>query len=309
MKKIIAYIAITALCAVLLGGCGKTSSLSVEEEVEKALADERNIEDIPASDPDSVEIPGDEDKGVTADSISGSGSKNGLGTSAGTGTASSDDTNTKPGSSTSDSGKTSSPKGSSTETPARNINPFLGDTSKATSFNIGFNIETDSGLAGITWGSTKGTDGEYYLFAFDCTREFPRLYTARRNGEDVYDEVYTNLDFMFPEMIMFSSVEHVVEIRVSGSTATTYLDKYKVCDTDLNEAKPVGQIGVWVMEGDYHEYIDNLFVAEGYDGTGEWIYSDDFSRRDNLFAPELVSQQGRLYVPAGYHTAPSKKGK
>ena len=189
---------------------------------------------------------------------------------------------------------------------AKNINPFLGDTSTATVFNIKFSIETDSGVAGITFGSDDGTDGEYYLFAFDCTRDIPMLYTSRRIKDAVYDEQYTNLDFMYPEMSMFTTVEHIVEIKVNGNIATTYLDSYNVCDTTLKSAKSCGQFGTWVMDGNYHEYIDNLFVAEGLEGDGEWIYSDDFARTSNLFYPDLKPRSGRLYATTGYYTAPHK---
>ena len=205
-------------------------------------------------------------------------------------------------------GTTSKPATKATEKP-QNLNPFLGDTSTATDYNIKFKIETDSGVAGITFGSNDGTRAEYYLFAFDCTRDVPRLYTSRRIDDAVYDEEYTYLDFMYPEMQMFTDVQHIIEIKVSGNTATTYLDSYKVCDTALKEAKPCGQIGTWVMDGNYHEYIDDLFVAEGIEGDGEWIYSDDFSRASNLFYPDLKTRSGKLYATTGYYTAPSKSPK
>ena len=46
---------------------------------------------------------------------------------------------------------------------------------------------------------------------------------------------------------------------------------------------------------------------EDVDGGGEWIYSEDFARRDNLFSPELKTVSGRLYATAGYHVAPLKE--
>ena len=281
----------SAVIILALTGCSSEPEISVEDQVAQALSEERNVEAIPAD--------------VTADT-------DGTGTSADGKTGTTDALTTTAGKPAASSGagkddNAHDTSGITPDTGAKSVNPFLGDTSTATSFNIKFNIATDSGLAGITWGSADGLDGEYYLFAFDCTRDIPRLYTCRRQGDDVYDEVYTNLDFMFPEMVMFTSVEHVVEIQVSGMTATTYLDKYKVCDTSLDSLKSVGQIGMWVMKGNYHEYIDNLFVAEGAEGDGEWIYSDDFSKRDNLFSPELKTDAGRLYVTSGYHVAPSKK--
>ncbi len=283
------------MCAVMilaLAGCGSEPEISVEDQVAQALSEERNVEVIPPADETA-------DTDAAGASVDGSAGTSGtMTTAAGKPVSSSAD---KTGDNALDT------SGAVSDTGAKSVNPFLGDTSTATSFNIKFNIETDSGLAGITWGSTDGRDGEYYLFAFDCTRDIPRLYTCRRQGDDIYDEVYTNLDFMFPEMVMFTSVEHIVEIKVSGMTATTYLDSYKVCDTSLDSLKSAGQIGMWVMKGNYHEYIDNLFVAEGTEGDGEWIYSDDFAKRNNLFSPELKTVSGRLYVTAGYHVAPSKE--
>ena len=266
-------------------GCASDEELSIEDEVAEALASNKDDEvrqDV--SEPKTEPIPEapaeEKDKPVIDHTVSGN-------------------TAVKP--------PTTIYSTKDEDTGAVSINPFLGSTSTATSFNITFNIETDSGVAGITWGSMDGKNGEYYLFAFDCTRDIPMLYTSRRQGNDVCDEEYTNLDFLYPEMSMFNTVEHIVEIRVSQTTATTYLDKYKVCDTVLDSAKPVGQIGVWVQKGDYHEYIDNLFVAEDIDGGGEWIYSEDFHGRNNLFSPELKTVSGRLYASAGYHVAPLKE--
>ena len=261
----------------VLSGCGRTEEMSVEDQVAEALAD--SLYEDESSGVHKEPIPAEADTGRQDKK---------------------EDTVPAPQSPVTDYAAKDE------DTGAVSINPFLGSTSTATSFDIRFNIETDSGVAGITWGSMDGRDGEYYLFAFDCTRDIPMLYTSRRQGDAVYDEQYTNLDFMYPEMIMFTSVEHIVEISVSQTTATTYLDKYKVCDTTLNEAKPVGQIGTWVQKGNYHEYIDNLFVAEDVDGGGEWIYSEDFARRDNLFSPELKTDSGRLYATSGYHVAPLK---
>ena len=302
MKKKIALLLISTLLAstFLLTSCGSKSEMSVEDEVYERLQ-----EAIPPIDETTGNI-SSAGSAVTGDSGSNTGAdQNTAVPSVGPAqnTASDDDGD-----------KTSSPTatargGSSAKTTeaAKNVNPFLGDTSTSTVFNIKFSIETDSGVAGITFGSTDGTKGEYYLFAFDCTRDIPMLYTSRRNEDAVYDEEYTNLDFMYPEMVMFTGVEHIVEIKVSGNIATTYLDSYKVCDTTLKSAKACGQIGTWVMDGNYHEYIDNLFVAEGYEGDGEWIYSDDFARTSNLFYPDLKPRSGRLYASTGYYTAPHKE--
>ncbi len=285
-----ASVLMSLVITLVLAGCASEPEISVEDQVAQALSEERNVETIPpaAGNTDADAALG-ENEADTQDNLSAAAGK----PSASLRTDAADNA--------------LDTSGVISDTGAKSVNPFLGDTSTATSFNIKFNIETDSGLAGITWGSADGRTGEYYLFAFDCTRDIPRLYTCRRQGDDVYDEVYTNLDFMFPEMVMFTSVEHIVEIQVSGMTATTYLDSYKVCDTALDSLKSAGQIGMWVMKGNYHEYIDNLFVAEGAEGDGEWIYSDDFSKRNNLFSPELKTDAGRLYVTAGYHVAPSQK--
>ncbi|SCY78642.1 hypothetical protein SAMN02910292_02909 [Lachnospiraceae bacterium XBB2008] len=280
-KKTAALMLTFMLAASAIGGCGRTEEMSVEDQVAEALAD-------------SAYTDGDSSSGVHTEPIPAEPDENRPDKKEGTIVQA-------PASPVTDYAAKDE------DTGAVSINPFLGSSSTATSFDIRFNIETDSGVAGITWGSMDGKDGEYYLFAFDCTRDIPMLYTSRRQGDAVYDEQYTNLDFMYPEMVMFTSVEHIVEIRVSQTTATTYLDKYKVCETTLNEAKPVGQFGTWVQKGNYHEYIDNLFVAEDVDGGGEWIYSEDFARRDNLFSPELKTVSGRLYATAGYHVAPLKE--
>ena len=268
------------LAMTMVGGCGNTEEMSVEDQVAEALADV-SAEPIVDTGADN-KADGAGDKAESAEPLTG------------------DEEPELPISPVTDY------NAKDEDTGAVSINPFLGSTSTATSFDIRFNIETDSGVAGITWGSMDGKNGEYYLFAFDCTRDIPMLYTSRRQGDDVYDEQYTNLDFMYPEMVMFTSVEHIVEISVSQTTATTYLDKYKVCETTLHEAKPVGQFGTWVQKGNYHEYIDNLFVAEDVDGGGDWIYSEDFANRNNLFSPELKTVNGRLYATAGYHVAPLK---
>ncbi|MBO4899570.1 MAG: hypothetical protein J5509_04705 [Lachnospiraceae bacterium] len=268
------------LAVTMIGGCGKAEEMSVEDQVAEALANNPLSEDEDSSGVHTEPIPSKPDDGTRETK---------------------EDTVTAPISPVTDY------NAKDEDTGAVSINPFLGSTSTATSFDIRFNIETDSGVAGITWGSMDGRNGEYYLFAFDCTRDIPMLYTSRRQGDAVYDEQYTNLDFMYPEMVMFTSVEHIVEITVSQTTATTYLDKYKVCETTLHEAKPVGQFGTWVQKGNYHEYIDNLFVAEDVDGGGEWIYSEDFAGRNNLFSPELKTVNGRLYATAGYHVAPLKE--
>lgn len=188
--------------------------------------------------------------------------------------------------------------------PVYGVNPFLGDESKATSYDIKFTIETDSGIAGFTWGSTDGTKGEYYLVAFDCTRDIPRLYTCRRNGNDIYDEVYTNLDFMYPEMDMFTKIPHYIEIKVNDTKATVYLDSYTVTDVALNHATVAGQIGTWVMKGDYHAYFDDITVIEGVDGAGDWIYSEAFAEKTSIFSPKLKTEKGRLYAKSGYYTVP-----
>ena len=298
-----AALSILLLSCLLLTSCGHTEQKSVEEEVyerlqeaippieENATADTGTGD---AADTDTAANTGD----VSQEAGSSSGSQTSV-TESGTGT--NDD---KPASPTATPGGGSS--ASKLAEKAKNVNPFLGDTSTSTVFNIKFSIETDSGVAGVTFGSDDGTDGEYYLFAFDCTKEFPYLYTSRRIDDAVYDEVYTPLDFMYPKMDMFTTVEHIVEIKVNGNIASTYLDSYKVCDTTLNSAKSCGQFGTWVMDGNYHEYIDNLFVAEGIEGDGEWIYSDDFAQTSNLFYPDLKPRAGRLYAKSGYYTAPHK---
>lgn len=293
-----AALSVLLLSCMLLSSCGRDEQKSVEEEVYERLQ-----EAIP---PVEENVSAGADTGAAANTGNVSqdvGSPSGSQASAAEPDAGTKDD--KPSSPTATpGGGTSSVK--PTE-KAKNVNPFLGDTSTATVFNIKFSIETDSGVAGITFGSDDGTDGEYYLFAFDCTRDIPMLYTSRRIKDAVYDEKYTNLDFMYPEMSMFTTVEHIVEIKVNGNIATTYLDSYKVCDTSLKSARSCGQFGTWVMDGDYHEYIDNLFVAEGLEGDGEWIYSDDFARTSNLFYPDLKPRSGRLYATAGYYTAPHKE--
>ena len=284
--------------SLLLTSCGSSDTKSVEDEVS-----ERLIESIEPADM----ITDAADTTLSDDNAPANGKAYGTTLSD---LPSIDEKTDKTGSSPTATarGTTSKPGTKATEKP-QNLNPFLGDTSTATDFNIKFKIETDSGVAGITFGSSDGTKAEYYLFAFDCTRDVPRLYTSRRIDDAVYDEEYTYLDFMYPEMQMFTDVQHIIEIKVSGNTATTYLDSYKVCDTALKEAKPCGQIGTWVMDGNYHEYIDDLFVAEGIEGDGEWIYSDDFSRASNLFYPDLKTRSGKLYATTGYYTAPSKSPK
>ncbi|MCR5596447.1 MAG: hypothetical protein K6G12_11400 [Lachnospiraceae bacterium] len=296
IKKIISITAVSLMMINMLCACGKSDQMSVEDEVAMALEDYVSREEIPAEDNTGVAAEQNADTDTEEKSTMNS-------------SVTKDESKTDSDSETKDTSPKATAAASSkkADTGAVCINPFLGSTSTATSFYISFNIETDSGVAGITWGSMDGTDGEYYLFAFDCTRDIPMLYTSRRQGDAVYDETYTNLDFMYPEMVMFTSVEHIVEIVVSQTTATVYLDKYKVCDTILKTAKPVGQFGTWVQDGDYHEYIDNLFVAEDVDGQGDWIYSDDFAHRNNLFAPALKTESGRLYATAGYHVAPKKE--
>ncbi len=284
--------------SLLLTSCGSSDAKSVEDEVSERLIESIEPADMTNNIADAA-LAGDN---TPADNTTYSTTLSDL--------PSIDEKTDKTGNSPTATarGTTSKPVAKTTEKP-KNLNPFLGDTSTATDYNIKFKIETDSGVAGITFGSNDGTRAEYYLFAFDCTRDVPRLYTSRRIDDAVYDEEYTYLDFMYPEMQMFTDVQHIIEIKVNGNTATTYLDSYKVCDTALKEAKPCGQIGTWVMDGDYHEYIDDLFVAEGIEGDGEWIYSDDFSRASNLFYPDLKTRSGKLYATTGYYTAPSKSPK
>ncbi len=292
-----AAISVLLLSCMVLTSCGRTEQKSVEEEVYERLQEAiPPVEENGSYTADTYPVA---DTGEVSDESGSSlGSQTSV-TESGTGT--NDD---KP------AGPTATPGGGTSSVKpaekAKNVNPFLGDTSTSTVFNIKFSIETDSGVAGVTFGSDDGTDGEYYLFAFDCTKEYPYLYTSRRIDDAIYDEAYTPLDFMYPKMDMFTTVEHIVEIKVNGNIASTYLDNYKVCDTTLNSAKSCGQFGTWVMDGNYHEYIDNLFVAEGIEGDGEWIYSDDFAQTSNLFYPDLKPRAGRLYAKSGYYTAPHK---
>lgn len=294
ISRICTTLSVLLLSCMTVTSCGSAEPKSVEDEVYERLQ-----EAIP---PIDEERTGNTDTAAGTPASPQTAVSSGDSQPAGADTEAGGDEN-KPSSPTATPRSTTTGKAAET---AKNINPFLGDTSTATVFNIKFSIETDSGVAGITFGSDDGTDGEYYLFAFDCTRDIPMLYTSRRIKDAVYDEEYTNLDFMYPEMVMFTSVEHIVEIKVNGNIATTYLDSYKICDTSLKSAKSCGQFGTWVMDGNYHEYIDNLFVAEGIEGDGEWIYSDDFARTSNLFYPDLKPRSGRLYATTGYYTAPHK---
>lgn len=185
-------------------------------------------------------------------------------------------------------------------------NPFLGYNSTSDSYDIKFKIETDSGVAGILWGvDPKEDDSEYYLWAFDLTRDIPRLYTCRRNGDEVYDEVYTNLDMMYPEMNMFTGGEHIVEISVSGTAVTTYLDSMNVFETQLDKAVSIGRIGTWVTEGDYYAYFDDLDIREGADGSGDYLYVDDFSAKACIFPSTEGTENGRFRAPAGITLIPA----
>lgn len=187
------------------------------------------------------------------------------------------------------------------------INPFLGYKSTSTSYDIKYTIQTDSGVVGFSWGSMDGCDGEYYLWAFDLTDTFPKLYTSRRTPyedgtEGVWEEEYTNLDFMYPEMKMFSDIEHYVEIVVDGKHVSTYLDSYLVNETDVAAEKNIGQIGVWVQKGNFHALFDDFYIVEGVHADGDYLYSEDFSGEGNIFSPYLKAQDGRLYAGAGYVT-------
>lgn len=189
-------------------------------------------------------------------------------------------------------------------------NPFLGYKSTSTKYDIKYTFQADSGIAGFTWGSDSIEEGSYYLWAFDLMDEFPKLYTCYRepgsNGKEDYvlDEVYTNLDMMYPEMSMFTDSEHYIEIVVDGTQTITYLDSVEVARITLREAKTIGYIGTWVLDGKYTAYFDDLFIAEGVKGDGDWLYSEDFSGKLNIFNPYLKNENGRLRAGAGYVTVP-----
>ena len=298
---------ILMMMALVISSCGDKEELSVEDEVSLALMPEsRSIESL---DDISVTDQADSDNLKQEDTVDSAKSVD-------------------PALAEPDKKSGSSDKGAQTQSDkstSGNIkytNPYLGNTSTATDYKIDFEVQLDSGVAGITWGGTREHAGaapvntddiddtekdEYYIAAFDCTREIPRFYFARYKDGYIYDESYTNLDFMFPEMVMFTDVQHIVEIKVSGMAVTVYLDKYKVCDLTLNEPGTIGLLGTWVKNGDYSEYIDNVFAVEGSEGDGDWIYSDDFSARANMFSPNLHINNGRLYAKDGYYTVSKKK--
>ena len=311
-KGIVPVILTVSLVISMLTGCGKTGQESVEDEVTRALLENgvtvESLDDVETPDKDRTasgqtgsvtggdadegEQPGDSEADEMQETYAGSGIK-----------SSSSADNKKY-----DKKLTNAPK---------YVNPYLGTKSTATSYKIDFEIQTDSGVAGITWGASKEHAGEarintdktdasekdeFYIAAFDCTREIPRFYFARYKDGYLYEESYTNLDFMFPEMVMFTGVQQIVEIKVSGMGGEVFLDSYKVCDLELAAPEAMGLIGTWISNGDYHAYIDNVFVAEGYEGDGDWIYSDDFSGRTNLFSPNFRTVRGRLYAEDGYYT-------
>ncbi len=307
MKK---HVILLMLCALVLSACG-SSKTSVEDEVSRALLENGiTVESL-----DDLEKPRDDagNSGMDTDTEP-------VRDKDGDNAVSAEDTfyNDQK-----DSAKDTLSDKSKSVTDIKYENPYLGTASTATSYRIDFEIQTDSGVAGITWGATREHAGEakintdkikanekdeFYIAAFDCTREIPRFYFARYRDGYVFDESYTNLDFMFPEMVMFTDVQQIVEISVSGMGATVYLDSYKVCDLELDSPKPVGLIGTWISNGDYHAYIDNVFVAEGSEGDGDWIYSDDFSGRANLFSPNFKTISGRLYAEDGYYTTLKNDG-
>lgn len=294
-KKIIYSLLAAVMVAALVTGCEKKNQASLEEQVAQALSEDggREKEAIPeGSNGADGENAGDGNEG------------------SGVGDAQvSDDSEMLDGGASDTVGDTTGKSGKEPKVSGKAVyveNPFLGDTSKATSFNIKFTIQMDCGIAGFTWGAMDDTRDEYYLWAFECTRDFPRLYTSRRKGEDAWDEEYTNLDFMYPEMKMFTDGKHYIEIVVDGNKVTTYLDSYKVTDTTIAQAKPIGQIGTWVMEGDYHAHIDDLFIAEGIKGDGDYIASEDFAKPTSIFSPYLKDENGELYAKAGYYTVMKK---
>lgn len=325
-KRYFAVIILIVMSAFFVVSCGTKDEMNIEDEVSKALIEGGvTVESLDDLEPATTETEtlkeaeeeteaANDNNTAVSDATENAKTVNQSAGTAGTGNKPSSDKKTGDVETKEENKKESEPDG-------RTVNLFLGNTSTSTDFNIKFEVATDSGFAGIAWGGTKEHAGrapvntdvtddanldEYYVVSFDCTREIPRLYTFRYKDGYIFDEQYTNIDFMFPEMSMFTSVQHIVEIKVSGMTATTYLDSYKIADTALNSPKPCGLIGTYVMNGNYHEYIDNLFVAEGYEGDGEWIYSDDFAGKANLFSPELRTSKGRLYVRSGYYTVPSK---
>ena len=284
--RLIAMILIMAFVLILVSGCGKKEELSVEEEVE------RNLEQINEAKTDNASITDKTDKTGLTDEAGSEADPKKISTDDGTSTGKETDK--------SDADKQTYGKIYVTE------NPFLGYSSTAVSYDIKFKIQTDSGIAGIIWGlDPKDDDSEYYLWSFDLTREFPRLYTCRRQEENVWDEVYTNLDIMYPEMNMFSGGEHIVEISVDGTKVTTYLDTCPVFETELKEAKPIGRIGTWVMEGDYYAWFDDLNIREGADGSGDYLYVEDFAKKSCILPSKTGTENGRFKAPAGITVIPA----
>lgn len=289
MKKKTILPLLLAVC-ILAGGCGSSNITEndISSEVANNLAEEINRE--------TEEIPGDTSADVPVR----------------------DEAEEEKDTEKSDSSKETAPvtKKNIDEETSEAVygeNPFVGYESKETSYNIKFTFQADSGIAGFTWGSDNGTEGEYYLFAFEMVREFPRLYTSKREydkktGEEmVWDEEYTNLDMMYPEMSMFTGCAHYIEIAVDGSVAVTKLDSVEVARTNLSESKTIGQIGTWVLDGDYSAYFDDIHIAEGVDGSGDYLYSEDFSKKISIFSPYLKTENGRLYAKSGYYTVPTKE--
>ena len=313
----------------LLTACGQKKDITVEDEVAQALLEENNIAGTvmeEEGDSTSSTTTGEEIDSVTSsdDELS---------------QIASDDKENQNTETKKETVAESSPSNVEKydDTPITDKtfvkNPYVGYNSKSTDYDIKFTLDTDSGLVCFVWGYKDGADkadktdmtpsgnhitgkkianpgSDYYMVGIDMTYDFPRLYVARRGIdaktglENVYEESYTNLDMMYPEMDMYRGTEHYLEIQVSGMHMEVKLDSYPVYDGSLADARPIGQIGTWVQKGNYHATFDDLFAQEGFQGGGDWLYYDEFEDKASVFSPYLSTSKGKLYAKSGLYFVP-----
>lgn len=206
-------------------------------------------------------------------------------------------------------------------------NPFLGYSSTATQYNIKYTIDTDSGIAGIAWGFTEDKDyklsvngnritgkatktpgSDYYIAGIDLTgAEFPKFYISRRcidpkNGREyIFEEATFNLDMLYPKVDEYLGHSHYVELQIDGTALQVIIDSVPVASATLYDARPIGQIGTYVMVGNYHAEFDEIKILEGITGDGEYLYVDDFTAKTNIFTPYLEAKSGKLYAKSGLY--------